>query len=348
MTDFRTCLETGGNYWPSLITFLAAFGLLLILTNVFKSKVLYVTLLPARVIILGVLWSETPGKESIQLDMSFNEVSVSVMFIILIKNFIESRYGKKNGVANGVAIPCCKSVIIDYKLVLLFCSIVALIPAIAGIVADARNQYAMGILSTVVVILLLTYQHKQTRPTEEINLGFPKILVVSLLIAALTLVSSFADCLGFEGWVGLICAYPIDSVIILWQFLDAKETSTLMRQEHLSQIVYLIALSCYVHYTMTVIIWSSSKVEFLKHIQDVSGVSAIVPLLCITAVSGLIVFSIISSVGFLNRIKRTINNLTKESGRLREMTSEASSPVAKKLEMSGDQHHIYEMGSLRL
>ena len=345
MTNFGTCLETPGNYWPAVITFGAAFIFLLFLTNVFKSKVLYVTLLPARVIILGVLWSETPGKESIQLDMSFNEVSVSVMFIILVKNFIESRYGKKD----GVAIPCCKSIVIDYKIILLFCSAIALLPAIAGIIADARNQYAMGILSTVVVILLLTYQHKQTRPTEEMKLGFPKVLVVAILLAVLTLVSSFADCLGYEGWVGLICAYPIDSVIILWQFLEAKDRSSAMvRKEHLSQIVYLIALSCYVHYTMTVIIWSSSKIEFLQHIQEASGVSAIFPLLAITAVSGLIVFSIISSVGFVDRIKRTITNLTKDNDRLREKPSKVLTPSAMKLGMSDDQHHIYEMGSLRL
>jgi hypothetical protein len=344
--SFETCVESGGNWWPGLITFGVVFVVLFTLTRCFKNKVLYVTLLPARVIILGVLWSENPNHESIQLDMSFNEVSVSVMFILLVKNFIGTHYGRESLDLQWRPFLCFDKV--RFTTILVMCSILALVPAISSIVAEINNQYAMGVLSTVVVVLLLSRQHKQTRPTEEVDLNFLNLIIFSTLIASLTLISSFADCLGAQGWVGLICAFPIDSLLILWKILTTDKEAMVQRIEHFRQVVYLIALSCYVHYTMTLIIWSTTKIDALKHIEEKSGVSAIVPLIVITAISGIIVAGVIGSVGFVKRKMRDMAMLKKSGDRLGGRTAMVSRPAAMTLGKLNDRHHIYERGSLRL
>jgi len=362
MSSFETCATDFGNWLPALITFSIVFIILEILSQ-FDNKVLYISLLPARVIILGILWSESPGKDSIQLDMSFNEVSVSVTFILLVKNIVESYYGNsgffkdvnKINIFEKRPFLCFDEV--SYFHLVIFCSILSLAPALSGIIAELTNQYAMGLLSTTVVVILLTQQHQETRPTEKVNLTHLKIFFLALVISSLTLFSSFADCFGGEGWVGLICAYPIDSVIILYQTLypDKNETlklqSNTVKKEHFRQVVYLISLSCYIHYTMTSIIWISSKLEFLKNIRDYESEYAILAFVIITIISGLIVFFVVDNMAFLGRVKRIGNNIisvfvgdNKSDG----TTEEALSFLTTKSERSNNLYHKYEMGSIRL
>lgn len=340
MADFGSCLVNDKNWIPTLVTFVAVFIAVSILSQ-FKNKILYVTLLPARVIILGVLWSQTPGKESVQLDTSFNEVSVSVMFILLVKDLIETTYGlPTEDTAGNEKLDTLKERRffcfdrIHYTVLLLVCSFVALMPAVVSVIAEVSNQYAMGVLSTVVVILLLSRQHKQSRPTHEINIGVKKIIWLSLVISSLTFISSVADCLGLESGVGLICAYPIDSIIILWQVVDegTKLKNINQQVENFRQIVYLIALSCYVHYTMTLIIWSSTKIEFIKDITQYTGLGTIVPLIIIIAISGGIVYAVIESVGFVKRLERFV-------------TSEVQAVVVPKATNRNFEGNNYEMVS---
>lgn len=357
MPDLATCAFDLNIWIPTLITFGIVSVALAMLTTCCKcknNKDWYVTLLPCRVIILGILWSESPGKESVQLDISFNEVSVSVIFLVLIKNFIESRFGQ-NGKKSFTMRPFLCFENMEFTTIVVLTSFVALMPAFLGVIYQVENQYAMGVLSVVLIVLLLSQQTKQTRPTESIKLTFGEIIGLSLIISSLTLISSFADCLGGEGWVGLICAYPIDATIIFIQFLTSKKKESAPDKiQHLHQIIYLIAVSCYIHFTMTTIIWASTKLDFLQTLGDAQGIGVVVPFLIITVVSIIIVFAIVDSVGFVKRIERSVENTatavkTLLGGNTSDETStKAWSSSATKFETFDSPRRKYEMDSLHL
>ena len=91
--EHMSTFECQRDFWiPAVVTFFVVVISISIVSKIDKKKILLLTLLPARVIILGVLWSGSPNSESVQLDLSFTEVSVGAGFLLLVKNFIEDDF----------------------------------------------------------------------------------------------------------------------------------------------------------------------------------------------------------------------------------------------------------------
>ena len=83
---------------------------------------------------------------------------------------------------------------------------------------------------------------------------------------------------------------------------------------------------------MTLIIWSSTKIEFIKDITQYTGLGTIVPLIIIIAISGGIVYAVIESVGFVKRLERFV-------------TSEVQAVVVPKATNRNFEGNNYEMVS---
>ena len=344
MSNFSTCSVQFENWLPAIITFAVVFVAVSMLTCIDKKKVLLLTLLPCRVIILGILWSGSPQSESVQLDLSFNEVSVGAVFILLVKELIEAPFRKKPNE--------------DYSSRLILYSLLALVPASLELLYIQDHDTAQWLTGTVciaVVTILLLEQTKQNPPEKEIHFSVGKIFKIALLLAMITLFSSFADCMGGELWAGLICAFPIDSLVILYHVLeDMKKDRTGPEQKShlLSQVIYLVALSTYIHFTMTVVIYFSSKWEFIKNMQ---GAWPIVAMIVIAAVSTLIVFVAIDLFGWTKRIERKalksmagLLNIKPNDSIWDETSEEKTSFLTKTHEMSSGQHRTHEKETLRL
>lgn len=340
MSDFGTCSTDVKNWVPALITVGVVFFAVTILSFIDKKKVLLLTLLPSRVIILGILWSGSPQSDSVQLDMSFNEVSVGALFLLLVKQCIEKPFrADPNNTKTSL---------------LIFLSIVALVPASVEILYTQDRdtaQWLTGIVSIAVVSFLMIKQTRENPPEREFEFSFCKKIQIALLLGLLTLVSSFADCLGGELWAGLICAFPIDSLIILSHLLeDMKEkgVGTEQRVNMLHQVVYLIALASYTHFTMTVVIYFTSKWEFIK---TLSGAWPVVAMVVIAAVSAGIVFLAIQLFALTKRVKRSVDSLLKlrqDDNKSGGKYLEVSRLSPTKLDTFENQRRRCETGSLRL
>ena len=300
-----TCLTQLSTWSPALITLVIVFVTASTISKIAPKNILLLTLLPARVIILGVLWSGSPSHESVELDMSFNEVSVGVGFLLLVKSTIVSSYETATDR--------------NYLGTLVLLSVVSLLPASVDLIYLTNKitaQMLTGTLSTVVVAILYSTHTKEGTPDKEIKLDWRKILEISAFLAGVTFLSSLAGCCELELWAGLICAYPIDAIIILNHIMktnrEDKKTGKKEKYKLLLQIVHLIAITCYVHYVMNVIIYSASKLDIIRNLEGYWPVAA---MLIIAAIAAIIVFLLVDAFGFATRTGQTATNLLKRAGR---------------------------------
>ena len=141
-----------------------------------------------------------------------------------------------------------------------------------------------------------------------------------------------------------------DSRVLLYRNKD-KQKSIEQNHTTLKQVVYFIALASYTHFTMTVIIYSTSKWSFIK---SLSGWGPIVAVIVIAFISFSIVMVSINVCGKIRRVARAVmpdkaDLLFKQAYNKSGGTSlDTKNFSTMKLERSMDPHHIYEMGSLRL